>query len=773
VVRIARLAGVLLAQVACCTIAMAEQPSRIHEHRISEGERFTVQGNVHPLVALGTDQGEADSALPLSRISLHFRLTAAQETDLDRLLKDQQDRSSPQYHKWLTLAQLTNRFGVSQSDMNKVVAWLENQGFTNVEPAPNRLAVSMSGNAALASNAFQVSLHRYLVNGRTHFANQDNPTLPKALQGMVAGIRGLNDFHPKMHKSVWGPRFTSSISNQHFIAPDDFATIYDLHTLYNSGIDGTGISIAIAGQTDIALSDIDAFRAAAGLPAKDPTVLLVGADPGTSSDDLGEADLDVELAGSVARNANIIYVNSNDAFTSLEYALNSNVAPVVSVSYGNCEAQSGGSISILENELKAANALGITIVAAAGDSGAADCDSSITTAVTSAKQGLAVDYPASSQYVTGVGGSEFTDAAATGATQYWSASNNASNGSATSYIPEQVWNDTTSQGSLSAGGGGASAQFAKPSWQQGTGVPNDGHRDVPDVSLTASPVVDSVLICSGGWCTNGFRNSGSFLDTTGGTSVGAPSFAGVVALLNQKTGGPVGNVNVMLYQLAGVSTNAFHDITTGGNIVPCTTGTPNCTTGSLGYSATAGYDQASGLGSVDGTNLVNDWPDFQMSLSSTALTLASGGSANVTVNVTRTPVFSAAVSFSCTSSVSTVTCSAPGQITNSGSGTLTVSRASSGLLVPHSLPVHWNQGGLWWLALGGVSLTVFFTARRRREFLWTGVVGASLCLAGCGGGSSSTSVAQTVAPTPTSATITLTATSGVLPQTATITVTLD
>ena len=197
-----------------------------------------------------------------------------------------------------------------------------------------------------------------------------------------------------------------------------------------------------------------------------------------------------------------------------------------------------------------------------------------------------------------------------------------------------AWNDTAfdiaNGGGLSSGGGGVSNLFAKPSWQAGVpGIPADAHRDVPDISLDASADHDGYLFCTevvlqgtGATtpsCTNGFRISDpgfsddQGLSIVGGTSVSAPAFAGMLAAIEQKLGTRLGNINPDLYTLASNSTtyaSAFHDITVGNNIVPCTAGTPanappdECpSSGQFGYSAATGYDQATGLGSVDGNNL--------------------------------------------------------------------------------------------------------------------------------------------------------------------------
>ena len=295
--------------------------------------------------------------------------------------------------------------------------------------------------------------------------------------------------------------------------------IYDVNALYTAGNTGKGVTIAVIGQTDIVPADITDFRGAAGLTANPPTVTTVpGTTPlsvaaGAASNDLSETDLDLEWSGGVATAASIVLVNSSDIFTSLSYAIQNPIGitiPIISQSYGTCEANvSTSNQTTIEGWLKQANSQGQTVVLASGDSGAADCES---VGATIASNGLAVDYPGSSVYVTALGGSEFMgDGTAqtpqTGAGTYWSAngSGSVSNDlvtSAKSYIPEMAWNDTTfaltqQGGSLSAGGGGVSALWPKPSWQTGVpGIPADGHRDVPDISLNAAVYHDPYLYCT-------------------------------------------------------------------------------------------------------------------------------------------------------------------------------------------------------------------------------------------------------------------------------------
>ena len=280
------------------------------------------------------------------------------------------------------------------------------------------------------------------------------------------------------------------------------------------------------------------------------------------------------------------------------------------MTYGGCEADfTLSDRNMLVAAAQQANAQGMTIVAAAGDAGAADCDGDFPDRQ-SASLGLTVDMPASLPYVTGVGGTTFYDVPGS---KYWSSTNTAANGSARAYIPEVPWNDTLVFGetSLLGGGGGRSSIFPKPVWQQGPGVPADAVRDVPDVSLSASEHT-GYLICSGGSCVDGFRASDTTLFAVNGTSVGSPIFAGIVALMNQKMSAPQGNVNPGLYTLATSVPSSFHDVVAGGNWMPCSAGSLDCPRNRLlGYPASQGYDLATGLGSVNAFNLINAWPSVQ------------------------------------------------------------------------------------------------------------------------------------------------------------------
>ena len=605
--------------------------------------------SVSPKVKMATDLGEADGSVALSSMTLRFNMTDAQKAALTQLLINQQNPASTKYHQWLTPEQFASQFGVSSADMTTVSNWLTSQGFKITNAARSKTFIQFSGTVAQAQSAFQTSIHKVSLNGEEHVANVTEAALPSGIAAVVGSVAGLNDFKlkPRMKahqvQASADPKFTSSISGNTYIAPGDFYTIYDVSPLLTNSVNGTGITIAVAGQTDISLSDVAAFRSASGLSTNAPTVKLYGADPGTSSSDIDEAQLDVEWSGAVAPSASILYVNSQNVIDSLVDIIDNQLAPIASISYGDCESGTGQSeINTLNQAFMQANAEGITVFGPAGDSGATDCDYQST----SATQGLAVDFPASSPYVTGLGGSMFNENGGT----YFGTTNDANGGSALSYIPEEVWNETAvslaAGGTIAAGGGGLSSFFTKPTWQTGTGVPNDFARDVPDVSLNAAADHDGYLFCSQGSCVNGFRTSatatsscptGSCLDVVGGTSVSTPAFAGIMALVQQKIGAATANANPVIYALANSTyySTVFHDITVGNNASPCTTGSTDCPSGgSIGYNATTGYDLATGWGSVDAFNLVNSW----------SLVTPSGGSTATEASTTTVTASSASVS---------------------------------------------------------------------------------------------------------------------------------
>ena len=690
-----------------------------------------LQGSLSPRARAQYDHGAVSPTLVMQHMTLFFRPTAEQQAALDQLLAEQEDPTSTNYHKWLTPDEFGDRFGISSQDINTLTAWLTSQGFTVDATAHSRTWIAFSGIAAQVNAAFQTSIHNYQVNGQIRYAASTEPAIPAAFASVVTGVGGLHNFAPHPRSVKAQPRVTSSVTGNHFLAPGDFANIYDLPS-YTNGVpctscnNGAGQTIAVMGQTDLSTDsnpgrngtpgangqqyDVVTFRNLAGLPAlvtgtNFQIVVTPHGDPGLVSGDEDEANLDVEWAGAAAPYANLVYVienpnnGGNGTFGAFEYtvdnATNTSIFPnmpnILSMSYGVCELQVAATDqNALTLAGQQANAQGQTVVFPSGDSGAADCDTTEP-----ATHGLSVDFPGSMPYATTMGGTTFTGDATNStspatATQYWFGSTNDTSASALAYIPETSWNDTSGT-TISSTGGGVSTIFPKPSWQTGTGVPQDGHRDVPDISFSASPSHDGYLICSQSSCVNGYRNgptaTGSF-DVIGGTSAPTPSFAGVVALINQKLGTPQGNVNADpvkgLYAIAASSPWAFHDITTGNNTVTCQSGSTGCPSGlSYGYNATVGYDQVTGLGSPDVGTLINAIAgvnDFSVTPFATSVTIPSNGSTTLALNVLGTN--GSNITFNCTqvSPLTAVSCSAPA-VTATGatvaSSTLTVATTST------------------------------------------------------------------------------------------------
>jgi len=678
------------------------------------------RGNLHPSARPEFDRGQVDPAMRLRRVTMLFKQTPEQQAELQALLRDLQDSSSPNYHRWLTPEAFADRFGLSQLDVDKIVGWLQLQGLTIEQVSRSRTWVAFSGAAQQVQAALRTGLRRYAVRGEMHFAMSREPSVPSAFADVVLGFRGLHDFRlkPRGIRKI-SPRFTSEVPpNNHYLAPDDFATIYNLKLLYDGGYDGSGQTIAVVGQSAIDVSDVQTFRSLSGLPDNPPQVILVpqsvteDVDPGMVEGDIDEAYLDVEWAGAVARNATILYVYSQDVLDAFFYVIDQNLAPVLSISYGLCEPDFGQLFAdAFAAEAQRANLQGITIVGPSGDAGAADCDHGGTIS----EQGLSVSLPASLPYVTAVGGTRFNEGS--NPDSYWNPISDANGASATMYIPETTWNDTDASG-LAASGGGSSIYFPKPSWQTGTGVPNDGARDVPDVSFAASADHDGYLVCSQDYdsttdtfspsCENGFRRvdpdpliDGS-LTVFGGTSAGAPVFAGIVALINQYADTPEGqgNVNPTLYALASASPGIFNPITSGNNRVPFRPAdTSACSTSTvlIGYDATAGYDRATGLGSVDAFSLVTNWPppsadgpaiapaDFQLALSPSQLTVNRGACGSAQLALTPIDGFEGTPTFTCdvSSALAGVTCSVtPTSTLNRYSLAIEVPAPSGALLGP-------------------------------------------------------------------------------------------
>jgi hypothetical protein len=626
-----------------------------------------------------------------------------QDTALTNLLTAQQDPNSSLFHQWLTPEQYGAWFGPSDQDMRAITSWLSSHGFTGITVSKGRTVVEFSGDAGQVQSAFHTPIHRYSVSGAMHFANQTDPSIPTALSPVIAGIVSLNDFGYRS-QVIRGPTLQYGKGQPHSlivpgatpdftvpdpngnatfygVAPYDFATIYDLLPLWKAGLDGTGQTIAIVGETDINLKDTEQFRAFFGLPVNNPTVTIVGVDPGVQPDET-EADLDVEWSGAVATGAQIELVSSattettNGVDLAALYIVDNNLAPVMSESYGYCELFLGTGGNAFEAAMwEQAAAEGITVLVSSGDEGSTACDPTNSEQKV-AIHPMAVSGLASTPYNIAVGGTDFNQHNSW--STYWSANNDpTTKQSALGYIPEIPWNascgsttldaiynedpasgcsesplEVTNLNTIAASGGPSSCissngsdpatcagGWPKPLWQTGNGVPSDGVRDIPDVSLFASNGVynSAYVVCQvdatvGSGC-DPTASTQTFLGV-GGTSGSTPAMAGVMAIINQKYGRQ-GNANPTLYRLAASAAgpSIFHDITTDGNRVACESPSPDCViqAGSTvpfgetkGHDSTVGYDMVTGLGSIDIANFVNNWSTVTFTPTTTTLTLNGG-----------------------------------------------------------------------------------------------------------------------------------------------------
>jgi hypothetical protein len=809
------------AQASAAQAAEPRVPARVTQI-VDEGNLATLRGNIHRLARPEFDRGAVPDSQPANRMMLLLKRNQEQETALRQLLDQQQDKSSPSYHAWLTPDQFGKQFGPADSDIQAVSDWLTSRGFTDIKVGAGRTTIEFSGNIGQVRNAFHTEIHHFLINGKAHMASVSDPQIPAALAPVIAGVLPLHDFRPKSHAHSLGtfrrtkatgevkPLFTFTGCGKgganpcYAVGPGDFAKIYNLP----SGLDGTGVTIAIVQDSNLNVADVQAYRTMFGLP--NPTtafttsnIILNGPDPGiqgpgTASGDEIEADLDAQISGSVAPGANINVVVSEDSQSigvagidlSAIYIIDNNFAPILTESFGACEPNlTAAGEQFYATLWQQASAQGITVILSSGDSGSDSCDQGNGDFATT---GLSVSGLASTPFNIAIGGTDFQNGA--NPSPFWNAASSTTT-SAKGYVPESTWNDScaatavvgnlgpctativngnagnssTNGIDLAAGGGGPSTITSsgtlvnpKPSWQSGTtGNPSDGARDVPDLSFFAGDGFNGsfYIICQmdqnaafGGSSSSCDLNS-PFNDFqgVGGTSAGAPAFAGIMALINQKTGQRQGNPNYVLYQLykkntAGTicpsaaspaSTCIFYDTVSGNNSVACKGGSPNCsntstaanqygvlvadptkpTTTAPAWTTGTGYDTATGLGSVNVANLITAWSSASFTADTVAITspttathIAHGTAQSFTVKVTSgsgTPTGQVAL-------IATPTTGSPvtiGGATGNGPFTLssgTVTFSTNELPGGTSYPVVASYGGDGTFA-AGTSAPVTFT----------------------------------------------------------------
>ncbi len=666
---------------------------------VDNRKRSTINGQTSPLIGSGSDLGRLNASTQLDHMIMVLQASTEQDHALMTLIDQQLDSGHANFHHWITPDQFGAALGVADSDIRQITDWLSSEGFTVEQVAPGKRFIQFSGSAGQVESAFQTEMHRYSINGDSHIANSTDITVPDALRPVIAGVPTLNDFFKT--SDMKGARKTTlrtapatgnapmfDASNIVFSAPDytngtthfvgagDFAAIYNTVPLLTAGNDGTGVTVGIIGRTDINIADVQIYREFFGLKNNDPIFVVAGEDPGVVPGDDGESYLDVEVSGGAAPGATIEFITSRATLVtdgvdlSAMYAVQNNLTDIISESYGQCEANfSQAADSFYVNLWAQAAAQGQSVFVSSGDNGPAGCDSSNSNFSTS---GYAVSALASTPYNVAVGGTIFAE----GGGSYWGTAATATPpfASALGYIPETPWNEAKGSGATGAAGlwsgsGGVSAYVATPSWQSGFGVPVTDpaypngfksdpaapftpgpHRYMPDVALAAAADHDGTLYCGEGICQ--LSSSGTIVNAgiVGGTSVAAPSMAGIQALVNQYNGGRQGQPNYVYYALADAqhtagltcqsnstsldSNCAFHDITAGNTLI-C--GDSSCTAGNkLGWTATPGYDLATGLGSPNADSLAKLWATVTFRSTTTTLALSQTSSIDHGQTVTAT-----------------------------------------------------------------------------------------------------------------------------------------
>jgi trimeric autotransporter adhesin len=604
---------------------------------INENARLTLKGTVHPLANAANDRGAVPDGMQLDRIQVVLKRSSAQESALQQLISEMHTPHSASYHKWLTPEQFGAQFGASDSDIATVEAWLQSKGFSVTKLNPGKQTLEIAGSAGQFRTAFSAQIHKYSVNGNTHYSNASDPQIPAALAPVFGGFASLNNFSPKRQSHVLGkatynpktdkatPQWTwgDNTGISFVLAPADFNVQYDLGPVLAAGTTGTGQNIAIVNDSNINVGFVNQYRALFGLPVNPPQVIIDGNDPGVDgvnnpdgpNGDSSEAYLDVELSGAVAPNATVTLVTAADTalqsglILALERAIYGNVAPVLSISFGfGCESQLGSYNQYINGLWEQAAAQGITGIVSAGDNGSAACDNDNNEYATG---GLGISGLASTPYNVAVGGTDFyysdylSGAAST--SNYWNTTPSQLPAvSILGVIPEQPWNNsqyglnavnyytdiTGSTATTIVGGSGGSSTcgnptldannnvtacvgYAKPAWQTGFG---DANRDIPDVSLFAANGQNYSYypVCAvDGDCQTPSGSDLVQFTGIGGTSASAPAFAGIMALVNQKYG-PQGQADFVLYKMATQFPAAFHDVTVGNNSEPCASGGTDC-----------------------------------------------------------------------------------------------------------------------------------------------------------------------------------------------------
>lgn len=742
-------------------------PARVTD-RVDLSRLTTLAGNTHRLAQPQFDQGAAPPDLPMNRMLLVLKRSPEQEAALQDLLNQQQINSSANFHKWLTPDQFGQQFGIADSDLQAVTSWLASFGFQSIQVAKGRNLIEFSGTAAQVQTGLHTAIHQYFVNGEYHWANASDPQIPAALAPVIAGVASLHDFHatPTIVRSgqkvavTQGPNgkpqinLSNGTTTIHALVPADFDTIYNINS---STMTGSGLTIGIVAVSNINVSDVTAFRNLWGLPSNPPTVILNGPDPGDTPGSAGEGEavLDATWAGAIAPQAAIRLVVSEDTNATAGndlsefYIIDNNLADVMTESFSSCESQFGAQLSgfalMYSGLAEQAAAQGITYAVSSGDGGPDSCDDPSSTP--NPPTAASVNILAATPFNVAVGGTMFNEG--TNSSTYWSANNNLTTGaSALSYIPENAWNEacftlssTCQIVGLWSSGGGASSTFSKPIWQAGVaGIPTANHRYLPDVAMNAADH-DGYLICIDGSCPQKFA-------IASGTSASVQVFGAVMALVDQKVGGRVGLPNYTLYKLAANQESALTNCNGSGSPAlinatdncifnDVTVGNTNLPTNPVetGFTAGVGYDQTTGLGSVNVANLINNWSSIQMAGTTTALTLNNGTAVHIThgtsvpVGIVVAPV--APATGTPTGDVSLIANSATDEGADSftlSSGTVNATFNATNLLPGGTYQVHAHyEGDGTFLGSDSTSIPVTVTPEASKMSLGIVVVNGASC----------------------------------------------
>lgn len=434
----------------------------------ADAQSVAIPANHSPDAASLT--ARAVAARPLD---LRIILALYDEAALDRLIAEQHDPASPQFHRWLTPDEFNARFAPRQADFDAVVGWLKSEGVTITAADREGRYINFTVPAGEAERLFNVTIAAS-ADGQS-YANLTDPSIPARFAGVIAHVDGLDNLRravPMIQRL--GPRLipgSAESGSPWFLfnmglafRPADIYTFYD----ENGALDGSGQCIGIVEDSDWIDSAVALFDNQFSLRAASITRILAdGSNPGINSDET-EALLDIEWAHVIAPAAGLkVYISlknrSDDIVDSIARAVRDNSCAVISISFGFCGASSPAFFSkTLDGFFKQAVAQGISVFVSSGDGGAANCQIGTQN----------VSEMAADPNVTAVGGTMFTP-------------NYDGNGNDIGFVPEQVWNQPPSPPFKGgASGGGVSKVFSKPAFQNGL-TPNDGHRDVPDVAMIA------------------------------------------------------------------------------------------------------------------------------------------------------------------------------------------------------------------------------------------------------------------------------------------------